>query len=170
MIAADAQRTHVFLFTILGAGLILRLAAAVLLPDQNFPDAVLYREQARQLWQHFTFDDPYRMPLYQILMALTEPGCGSLALDVLLSTAAIWLSFQLSMALFADAVTALVTAFAMAVYPHFIFYAVVGPAGTFPHCVRSDCVQATGRTHRWFHGLGALGLLGWRRKRKAAAA
>jgi hypothetical protein len=126
MIAADAQRIHVFLFTILGAGLILRLAAAVLLPDQNFPDAVLYREQARQLWQHFTFDDPYRMPLYQILMALTGPGWGSLALDILLSTAAIWSSLQLSLALFADAVTALVTAFAMAVYPYFIFYAVVG--------------------------------------------
>ncbi len=126
MIAADARRTNVFLFTILGAGLILRLAAAVLLPEQNFPDAVLYREQARQLWQHFTFDDPYRMPLYQILMALTGPGWGSLALDILLSTAAIWLSFQLSLALFADAVTALVTAFAMAVYPYFIFYAVVG--------------------------------------------
>ena len=126
MIGADDRRTRVFLVTILAAGLVLRLAAAVLLPEQNFPDAVLYREQARQLWQHFTFDDPYRMPLYQILMALTGPGWGSLALDVVLSTATIWLSFQLSLALFADAITALVTAFAMAVYPYFIFYAVVG--------------------------------------------
>ena len=125
MIGADDRRTRVFLVTILAAGLVLRLAAAVLLPEQNFPDAVLYREQARQLWQHFTFDDPYRMPLYQILMALTGPGWGSLALDVVLSTATIWLSFQLSLALFADAITALVTAFAMAVYPYFIFYAVV---------------------------------------------
>jgi hypothetical protein len=46
-------------------------------PEQNFPDAALYREQARQLWQHLTFDDPYRMPLYQILVALTGPGWGS---------------------------------------------------------------------------------------------
>ena len=86
MIGADDRRTRVFLFTILAVGLVLRLAAAVLLPEQNFPDAVLYREQARLLWQHFTFDDPYRMPLYQILMALTGPGWGSLTLDVLLST------------------------------------------------------------------------------------
>jgi hypothetical protein len=126
MIAVDARRTHVFLFTILAAGLVLRLAAAVLLPEQNFPDAVLYREQARQLWQHFTFDDPYRMPLHQILMALTGPGWGSLILDILLSTAAIWLSFQLSLAVFDNVITALVTALATAVYPFFIFYAVVG--------------------------------------------
>jgi 4-amino-4-deoxy-L-arabinose transferase-like glycosyltransferase len=126
MVGSDDSRTSLFLFVILAAGLGLRVAAAVLLPEQNFPDAVLYREQARQLWQHFTFDDPYRMPLYQILVALTGPGWGSLALDVLLSTAAIWLAFQLSLALFDDAMTALVTAFAMAVYPYFIFYAVVG--------------------------------------------
>jgi 4-amino-4-deoxy-L-arabinose transferase-like glycosyltransferase len=66
------------------------------------------------------------MPLYQILVALTGPGWGSLALDVLLSTAAIWLAFQLSLALFDDTTTALLTALAMAVYPFFIFYAVVG--------------------------------------------
>lgn len=104
----------------------LRLAAAALLPEQNFPDAVLYREQARQLWQHLTFDDPYRMPLYQILVALTGPGWGSLTLDIFLSAAMIWLTFQLSLALFDDVVTALVTALATAVYPYFIFYAVVG--------------------------------------------
>jgi hypothetical protein len=126
MIGAIDRRTRLILLTILATGLVLRIAAAVLLPEQNFPDAVLYREQARQLWQHLTFDDPYRMPLYQILMALTGPGWGSLALDVLLSTVAIWLAFQLSLAVFGDVMTALVTAFATAVYPYFIFYAVVG--------------------------------------------
>lgn len=126
MIGADDRRTRLFLFAILAVGLVLRIAAAVLLPEQNFPDAVLYREQARQLWQSFSFDDPYRMPFYQVLTALTGPGWRSLALDVFLSTAAIWLSFQLSLALFEDAITALVTALATAIYPFFIFYAVVG--------------------------------------------
>ncbi|MFY9687214.1 MAG: hypothetical protein WAJ88_15550, partial [Pseudolabrys sp.] len=126
MIGADDRRTRVFLLTILAVGLVLRIAAAVLLPEQNFPDAVLYREQARQLWQSLSFDDPYRMPLYQILTALTGPGWRSLSLDVFLSTTAIWLSFQLSLALFEDAMTALVTALATAIYPFFIFYAVVG--------------------------------------------
>jgi hypothetical protein len=126
MTGADDRRTHVFLFTILVVGLVLRLAAAALLPEQNFPDAVLYREQARQLWQHLTFDDPYRMPLYQILTALTGPGWGTLSLDLFLSTAAVWLAFQLSLVLFDDVTTALLTALAMAVYPFFIFYAVVG--------------------------------------------
>ena len=126
MIGAGDKRTRAFLFAIIAVGLVLRIAAAILLPEQNFPDAVLYREQARQLWQSLSFDDPYRMPLYQILTALTGPGWRALAFDVFLSTAAIWLSFQLSLALFEDAMTALVTAFAMAVYPYFIFYAVVG--------------------------------------------
>jgi hypothetical protein len=120
------KRTRVFLFAILVLGLVLRLAAAALLPEQNFPDAVFYREQARQLWQHLTFDDPYHMPLYQILIALTGPGRGSLMLDILVSTATIWLTFELSLELFDDARTALVTALATAVYPYFIFYAVVG--------------------------------------------
>ena len=120
------KRTRVFLFAILVLGLVLRLAAAALLPEQNLPDAMFYREQARQLWQHLTFDDPYHMPLYQILIALTGPGRGSLMLDILVSTATIWLTFELSLALFDDARTALVTALAMAVYPYFIFYAVVG--------------------------------------------
>src|SRR5262245_36017820 len=126
MTSSIDKRTRGFLFAILAVGLALRLAAAVLLPEQNFPDAVLYREQARQLWHHLTFDDPYRMPLYQILGALTGPGWGSLALDILLSTAAIWLSFQLALLVFDDVATALVTALATAVYPYFIFYAVVG--------------------------------------------
>ncbi|MFY9684448.1 MAG: hypothetical protein WAJ88_01500, partial [Pseudolabrys sp.] len=120
------RRTRFFLLTILAVSLVLRIAAAMLLPQQIIPDALLYREQAGQLWQSFSFDDPYRMPLYQILTALTGPGWHSLSLDVFLSTAAIWLSFQLSLALFEDAVTALVTALATAVYPFFIFYAVVG--------------------------------------------
>ena len=126
MIVGDDRRTRILLLAILATGLALRLAAAALLPEQNFPDAVLYREQARQLWQHFTFDDPYHMPLYQILLALTGPGWGSLTLDVFLSTVAIWLAFQLSLALFEDATTALLTALAIGLYPYFIFYAVVG--------------------------------------------
>jgi hypothetical protein len=44
------------------------------LPNQNFPDAVLYREQAHQLWQLHSYDDLYRAPLYQLLVASTGPG------------------------------------------------------------------------------------------------
>jgi len=126
MISSIDRSTSIFLFTILGVGLVLRFVAAVLLPDQNFPDAVLYREQARQLWQHLTFDDPYRMPLYQILVALTGPGWGSLLLNVLLSTFAIALTYQLTLLLFEDVTTALVAALAATIYPYFIFYSAVG--------------------------------------------
>lgn len=120
------RHSQALLLVVLAIGFILRVAAAVLLPEQNFPDAVLYREEARQLWQLHTYDDTYRMPLYQLLMAFTGPGWGSLLCDVLLSTVTIWLVYELSLALFEDRQTALVAALATAIYPYFIFYAVVG--------------------------------------------
>jgi Dolichyl-phosphate-mannose-protein mannosyltransferase len=126
MSSNEKRRIQTLLLVVLAIGFGLRLAAAVLLPEQNFPDAVLYREEARQLWQLHTYDDPYRMPLYQLLMALTGPGWGSLLCDVLLSTVTVWLVYELSLALFEDRQTALLAALATAVYPYFIFYAVVG--------------------------------------------
>jgi hypothetical protein len=47
-------------------------------------------------------------------------------LDVLLSTIAIWLTYQLSFSLFEDRTAALLAVLATAVCPYFIFYAVAG--------------------------------------------
>jgi hypothetical protein len=47
-------------------------------------------------------------------------------LDVFLSTASIWLAYQLSLALFEDRIIALLTAVPMEIYPIFIVYAVFG--------------------------------------------
>jgi 4-amino-4-deoxy-L-arabinose transferase-like glycosyltransferase len=116
------------LWGLLLLGLALRLAAIWLVPDQsiNLPDAEQYRNSASQLLHGGFIVFPYFMPLYPTLIALTGPGWGQLFADILLSTALIWLVYELALALFADAAIALIAAAGVALYPQFIFFAVVG--------------------------------------------
>ena len=58
-------------------GLALRVAAAVILPDQHFIDAIGYRAEALSLWATGHIGAPQIMPLYSVLVGLTgvlEPG------------------------------------------------------------------------------------------------
>jgi 4-amino-4-deoxy-L-arabinose transferase-like glycosyltransferase len=114
------------LIAILFFAVTLRLTAALLLPDQNFPDAVGYRQAGRELWSSGMLGTPYWMPLYPALVGLTGAGWGQLALDISLSTIAVWLIYRLVVLMFADEAAALLAAFMVAIYPYFIFYAVVG--------------------------------------------
>jgi hypothetical protein len=107
-------------------GLALRVAAAVILPDQHFIDAIGYRAEALSLWATGHIGAPQIMPLYSVLIGLTGPGRGQLAFDVLLSTVMIWQVHHLALAMFADRRAAALAALAASVYPFFIFYAVVG--------------------------------------------
>ena len=130
MTATFSPPTHRFgrklLIAILLFALILRLTAAFLLPDQNFPDAVGYRQFGRDLWSSGVLGTPYWMPLYPALVGLTGAGWGQMALDITLSTIAVWLTYRLVLVIFADETAALLAAFMIAIYPYFIFYAVVG--------------------------------------------
>jgi hypothetical protein len=116
------------LWGILVLGLVLRLVAAVMLPDQTakLPDAQEYRNAASQLLHGGFIVYHYFMPLYRALIALTGAGWGQLLADILLSTALIWLVRKLTLAVFADAAAAMLAALWVAVYPQFIFFAVVG--------------------------------------------
>jgi 4-amino-4-deoxy-L-arabinose transferase-like glycosyltransferase len=107
-------------------GLALRVAAAVIVPDQHFIDAIGYRAEALSLWATGHIGAPQIMPLYSVLVGLTGPGWGQLALDVLLSTMMIWQVHHLALAMFGDRRAAALAALAASVYPFFIFYAVVG--------------------------------------------
>jgi 4-amino-4-deoxy-L-arabinose transferase-like glycosyltransferase len=122
--AARFDRT--LLAAMLVLAIILRLTAAYLLPDQNFPDAVGYRQAGRDLWSSGMLGTPYWMPLYPALVGLTGAGWGQLALDIALSTSAVWLIHRIVVVVFADEAAALLAAFMIAIYPYFIFYAVVG--------------------------------------------
>lgn len=113
------------LVSILALALVLRLAAAILLPDQHFPDAAGYRALALEIRQ-FHFSDPYVMPLYPLILALTGTGWGQMGFDVALSVGIVYLVYALTLALSANRVGALLAGLAAAIYPYFIFYAVVG--------------------------------------------
>jgi hypothetical protein len=125
--ASPADRfDRTLLVAILLLAVALRLAAAFLLPDQHFPDAIGYRQAGRDLWSSGMLGTSIWMPLYPALIGLTGPGWGQLALDIALSTSAVWLIYRLVLVVFTDQAAALLAAFMMAIYPYFIFYAVVG--------------------------------------------
>ena len=115
------------------AGIILlalaaRLVAAIVIPDQTatLPDAIVYRELGRDFWSTFQISRPYYMPLYPMLVGLTGPGWGELSINVGLSTATVWLVFELALQIFKDELTALLAALGAALYPYFIFFSIVG--------------------------------------------
>jgi len=129
-VTPTAARNHFFDRPILpiaiAFGLALRVAAAVIVPDQHFIDAAGYRAEALSLWATGHIGAPQIMPLYSVLVGLTGPGWGQLAFDVLLSTVMIWQVHHLALAIFGDRRAAALAALAASVYPFFIFYAVVG--------------------------------------------
>ena len=114
------------LIGILAVAFLVRLAIAIVLPDQAFPDAQGYRESAQQIWQSFQIKTNFIMPLYPIIVGLAGEGWGQMLLDVTLSTVAVWLIYRLAFELFADRLASIIAATIAALYPHFIFYAAVG--------------------------------------------
>jgi 4-amino-4-deoxy-L-arabinose transferase-like glycosyltransferase len=120
--------TNYLLIAILLLGFAVRLAAALILPDQTstLSDSIVYRELGRNFWTTFQIGRPYYMPLYPALLGLTGPGWGELLLNIGLSTATVWLIFLLAEQIFSDAVVALLAAAGAALYPNFIFFSVVG--------------------------------------------
>jgi 4-amino-4-deoxy-L-arabinose transferase-like glycosyltransferase len=124
--APAARPDRTLLVAILLLAVALRLAASLLLPDPNFPDALGYRQAAHDLWSSGRLGTPYWMPLYPALVGLTGAGWGQLVMDIALSTSAVWLVYRLVSVVFADPTAALLAGLMMAIYPYFIFYAVVG--------------------------------------------
>jgi hypothetical protein len=107
-------------------GLLVRLLAALLLPDQGMPDAAVYRASALSLWSSGQLGASHIMPLYPLLVGLAGAGAGQLAVDVALSTAAVGLVYVLTLAVFADRLAAFLAAMATALYPNLIFFTVLG--------------------------------------------
>jgi len=119
---------RLFLLIIVLLGLALRLTAAVMVPDQgvHLGDAINYRFVGKKFWQTGIIGSDLFMPLYPIMVASIGPGWGQLLIDTLLSTSLIWLVYELSITLFADTAAALLAALGVALYPQFIYFAVVG--------------------------------------------
>lgn len=115
---------------ILAAGLVLRVIAGLVLPDQSelLSDSITYRLSAAHLLDHWRMDNPYQMPLYPLLIAIF--GRWQMAADIVLSVITIGLVHQLARELFTDRWTPILAAAAAACYPALIFFAVVGLSET----------------------------------------
>lgn len=116
------------LIAILVAAFALRVFAAVIVPDQSvmLGDPVAYREVGKSLWATGQMNALYFMPLYPALVAVFGPGWLQLLIDIALSTALVWLIYELTDAIFASKRAAVLAAAVAAVYPYFIFYSIVG--------------------------------------------
>ncbi len=115
---------------ILAIALTVRVIAAILVPDQHFPDAESYRNAAHALWTTGYLGDAIIMPLYPALVGLVGAGSGQLVVDIALSTLMVWLVRELTLAIFADRAAAFLAALATAFYPYFVFYAIAGVTET----------------------------------------
>ena len=127
MLARQALAYYVVpIICLVGVGL--RIAAACFVPDQSaiLGDAVAYREAGHSLWTTGRLGTAYQMPLYPMLVAVWGPGWPQLLIDVGLSTLMIGLMYELTKLLFAHELTPLLAATITAVYPHFIFFSVIG--------------------------------------------
>jgi hypothetical protein len=126
------KRERIIIAAILLLAVILRVIAAIVIPDQSslLPDAIAYRDSAAQLLKHWQMTNPYQMPLYPLLIAVTGPGIGQLTADISLSVISVWLVSALTQELFADQCTTIFAGAAAACYPPLIFFSVVGLSET----------------------------------------
>ena len=123
---ASAWASYFTLSNIVIFAALLRLLAAMMLPLPDLPDAHAYRTAAAELLQTGQMQNHIYMPLYPLLVALSGAGVGQLLMDGLFSLLLLVVLHELALELFASQVIARLTAFAAAVYPFFIFYALSG--------------------------------------------
>jgi 4-amino-4-deoxy-L-arabinose transferase-like glycosyltransferase len=110
---------------VLAIALVLRIAAAIFMPDQRLLDAAVYRRASEAPWA-IVPSDTLIMPLYPTLVGFVGSGLGRVILDIVLSTLMAWIVYEFTLAVFADRAAARIAGLVTALYPHFIFYAVIG--------------------------------------------
>ena len=105
---------------------IVRIAVMWVYPDQYFPDAVAYKTIGKEIFAGQIITNNIYMPLYPIISFLTGGGKFQILFDILISVISVWLIFLLSVQLFKDTLAGYIAAIISALYPHFLFYSVVG--------------------------------------------
>jgi len=114
---------------ILVLAFVARLTVILLLPDQNFADALAYKLAGQALWAgHFMVPDNY-MPLYPLWTGLVGNGFGLELADGLLSILTVWMIMRLARVIAGAGQTekgairvGLVAGLIAAIYPYFLFY------------------------------------------------
>ena len=97
MVSITDRSERIVVFAILGLAAALRIAAAIVLPDQSHAlvDAIAYRDSAAQLLKSWHMVNLFQMPLYPFLIAITGPSLGQLGADIALAVMSVWLVYAL---------------------------------------------------------------------------
>ena len=109
----------------------LRILFLVFYPEQHFPDAIAYRHIGEQIFSGDTISNNIYMPLYPIITYLTGGNVFQIIFDVFISVVSIWIIYLLSLHLFKDRFSAILSSIIAALYPHYIFYSISGLTEVF---------------------------------------
>jgi hypothetical protein len=109
----------------------LRILFLVFYPEQHFPDAIAYRHIGEQIFSGDTISNNIYMPLYPIITYLTGGDVFQIIFDVFISVVSIWIIYLLSLHLFKDRFSAILSSIIAALYPHYIFYSISGLTEVF---------------------------------------
>ncbi|NOQ29785.1 MAG: hypothetical protein GQ570_01550 [Helicobacteraceae bacterium] len=114
------------IYQILFFALAIRLLAFTILPNIEFPDASTYVKAGSELFNLAQINVDNVMPLHPIFVHLLETSFMIKLVNILLSTASVWLVYQLTLVIFNEKLYATLAALGTAVYPYFIFYSITG--------------------------------------------
>jgi len=120
-----------YLFAILIIAFIVRLVFMWIYPDQNFPDSRAYKTIGNEIFSGNIVTNNTYMPLYPIWVKITGGGVSHILMVILVSVASVGLIFFLSLVVFKDVVSALLSSIIASFYPHFLFYSVSGLTEVF---------------------------------------
>ncbi len=105
--------------------LIIRLAAWLIVPNPQLPDAETYRMAGAAIFTGHYFSTKV-MPLYPIITYITGGSWGLKLFDCILSALTVLLIYKISLQIFERRVSAILAAASAAIYPYFIFYSITG--------------------------------------------
>ena len=98
MVSITDRSERIVVFAIFGLAAALRIAAAIVLPDQSHAlvDAIAYRDSAAQLLKSWHMVNLFQMPLYPFLIAIPGHSLGQLGADIALAVMLVWLVYALA--------------------------------------------------------------------------
>lgn len=121
------ERRALVCILVLAAVLRLALQPVIAARLGFLPDVVSYRKAAAEILLFTPLSDPWLMPGYPILVALSGGGgFGQLLADIAVSVVGVWCVARIAQILAGDALAGLFAALVWTVYPFAIFYTVVG--------------------------------------------
>ncbi len=127
MLAKKYLCENFILLIILAIGLVIRILSAILYDiPPGITDNITYLAQAQSFLALETSNINHIMPFYPFILALFGgTTLGALFANIILSTLAIWLVYELTQTLFHNHHKAVIAAMIVSFYPFFIFYSLV---------------------------------------------